>query len=77
MTEEFTEMIDEVKIASENEHKNKCSSNILYIALFSIIFTINIGIATYFVYFKYVKRNKENVSKYDYVHQTSNYQLRV
>ena len=42
-----------VKIASENEHKNKCSSYALYIVLFSIISTINIGIATYFDYYKY------------------------
>ena len=27
------------------------------------------GIATYFVYHKYMNRNKENVSKYDYVYQ--------
>ena len=26
LTEEYTENIDEVKIASENKHKNKCSS---------------------------------------------------
>ena len=35
--------------------------------------TINVGIATYFVYYKYMSRNKENVSKYDYVYQPSNY----
>ena len=69
----FTENIDEVKIASENKHKNKCSSCTLYIVLFSIIFTINIGIATYFVYYKYMNRNKENVSRYDYVYQATNY----
>ena len=42
--------IDEVEIPSENEHKHKCSSCTLYIVLFCIIFTINIGIGTYFVY---------------------------
>ena len=46
-----SENIDEVKIASENEHKNKCSSCTLYIVLFSIIFTINVGISSYFIYF--------------------------
>ena len=61
LVEECTENIDEVKIASENEHKNKSSSCILYIVLFSILFTINVGIGTYFVYFhwylkKYVTR---------------------
>ena len=30
----------------------------LYIMLFSIIFTINVGIGTYFVYCKYMNRNK-------------------
>ena len=60
---------EEVKILDKNE--NKCNSCILYIVLFSIFFTINVGIATYFVYYKYVNRNKENVSKYDYVYQTT------
>ena len=69
LTEECTENVDEVKIASENKHKNKCSSCTLCIVLFSIIFTISMGIATYFVYHKYMNRNKENVSKYDYVYQ--------
>ena len=52
----------------------KCNSCILYIVLFSIFFTINVGIAAYFVYYKYMNHNKENVSKYnDYVHETKNY----
>ena len=71
LVEECTENIEEVKIVSEN--KNRCSSCILYIVLFSIIFIINIGIATYFVYYKYMNHNKENVSKYDYVYQGKKY----
>ena len=63
------ENIDEVKIVSES--KNKFNSCILYIVLFSIFFTINVGIATYFVHYKHVSRNKENVSKHDYVYQTT------
>ena len=55
----------------ETKNKHKCSSCTLYIVLFSIIFTINIGIGTYFVYYKYMNRNKENVSKYDYTYQTT------
>ena len=40
-----------VKITSaKNEKKHKCSPCTLYIVLFSILFTINIGIGTYFVY---------------------------
>ena len=71
LVDECDENIDEVKIVSES--KNKCNSCILYIVLFSIFFTINVGIATYFVYYKYTNRNKENVSIYDYAYQTKNY----
>ena len=70
LIEECTANIDEVEIANENEHKIKCSSCILYIILFSIILAINIRIGTYFVYYKYMSRNKENVFKYDYTYQT-------
>ena len=51
-----TENIDEVKIAEVTLTKNmrKCSSCILHIVLFSIVFTINVGICTYFVYNKYM-----------------------
>ena len=49
LVEECTKSIDRVEVASENAHKNKCSSCTLYIILFSIIFTICIGIATYFI----------------------------
>ena len=68
--DECTENIDEVKIAEVTLTKNmrKCSSCIMYIMLFSIIFTINVGISTYFVYYKYINCNKENVSRYDYVY---------
>ena len=53
-----TENIDEVEIASENKHENKYSSCTLYIVLFSVIFTINIGIGTYFVYSRcYLKKD--------------------
>ena len=69
LVQECTENIDEAKMVSENEHKNKCSSCILYIVLFSIFFAINIGIGAYFVYYKYMNHNKENVSGYDYVYQ--------
>ena len=44
---------EEVKIVSES---NSC---IVYIVLFSMFSTINIGIATYFVYYKYTNRNKK------------------
>ena len=46
------DIVEEVEILDKN--KNKCSSYILYIVLFSIFFTINVGIATYFAYYKYM-----------------------
>ena len=49
------------------------NSCILYILLFSIVFTINIGIVTYFIYYKYLNHNNENVSVYDYVYQRKTY----
>ena len=54
-----------------SESKSKCNSCILYIMLFSIFFTINVVIATYFVYYKYMNHNKETASTYDYVYQTT------
>ena len=69
LVEKCTENIDKIKIASENEHKY--SSCTLYIVLFLIFFTISIRIGVYFVYYKYMSRNEENVSKYDYVYQTT------
>ena len=69
--DECDENIDEVKISSES--KNKFNSCILYTVLFSIFFIINVGIGAYFVYYKYMNRNKENVWVYDYVYQGKNY----
>ena len=71
LVDECTESSDEVKLVSKSE--NKYNSCILYIALFSIFFTINVGIATYFIYYKYMNRKKENIFEYDYVDQTENY----
>ena len=56
LIEECTENIDEVEIDSENEHENKYSSCTLYIVLFLVIFTINIGTGTYFVYSRWYLR---------------------
>ena len=57
LADECTENIDkEVKILDNNEYK--CNSCILHIVLFSIFFTINVVIATYFVHYKYMNRNK-------------------
>ena len=63
LIEECTENIQETKLvektSAKNENKHKCSSCAVYIVLFSIIFTISIGIATYFVYNKYISRNEK------------------
>ena len=73
LIEECNENIEETSLIKINSTKCKHNSCILYIVLFSILFTINIGIATYFVYYKYVNHNKENVSVYDYVYQRKHY----
>ena len=57
---ECTKNIDEVKIVECNSAENihKCSSCTLYIVLFSILFTINVGIGAYLVYFHwYLKKD--------------------
>ena len=53
LVDECTENIDEVKIAKVTLTENmcKCSSCILYIVLFLLVFTINVGISTYFAYY--------------------------
>ena len=73
LIEECNENIEETSLIKINSTKCKHNSCILYIVLFSIFFTINIGIATYFAYYKYINHNKENVSVYDYVYHAKNY----
>ena len=84
LVEECTEKVEEAKLAEINlkelhsaEHeKVRKSSCTIYVVLIAIIFTINIIIGTYFVYYKCMNRNKENVSRYDYVYQTTSYQYK-
>ena len=73
LIEECNQNIEETSLTKINSTKCKSNSCILCIMLFSVFFTINIGIATYFIYYKYINHNKENVSVYDYVHQRKNY----
>ena len=73
LVEECNENIEETSLVKINAAKCKLNSSILSIVLFSIFFTINIEIATYFVYYKYINHNKENVSVYDYAYQRKNY----
>ena len=62
IVEECTENIEETRLvettSAKNKNKHKCSSCTLYIVLFSILFTVNVGIDTYFVYFHwYLKKD--------------------
>ena len=54
LVDEFNEAVDEVKrtkiTLAENENSYKCSFSNVCVALSLSIFTINIGIATYYVY---------------------------
>ena len=45
--------------------------HIVHCIIFNSLY--NTGIATYFVCYKYMNHNKENISKYDYVYQAKNY----
>ena len=53
LVEECTENIEETRLvettSSEDENKHKCSSCTLYIVLFSIFFTFNVGIGSCFL----------------------------
>ena len=47
-----------ITLAKEDKNKHKCSSCTLYIVLFSILFTINVGIGGYFLYLHwYLKKD--------------------
>ena len=64
--DECTENVKKVKLAkitstklnsAEVKNKHKCSSCTPYIVLFLILFTINVGIGSYFLYFHwYLKK---------------------
>ena len=55
IVDECDETVEEVKLAkitsAKNNKKRKCSPCTLYNVLFSILFTINVGIGIYFTYF--------------------------
>ena len=76
LVEECNENIDEVKIAEMAlfECRNDCKSSCtIYVVLIAIVFTVSIGIGTYFIYYKCMNHDKKTASKYDYVYETSNY----
>ena len=77
LVDECAETVEEVKLAkitlTKNENKYKCNSCTLNIVLFSILFTINVGIGAYFVYFHwYLKKNVTRV-EFDTRTQTTMY----
>ena len=55
------ENIEETRLteipSAKNENKHKCSSCTLNIVVFSIFFTINVGIGGYFLYFHWYLKN--------------------
>ena len=59
LVEECIKNVDEVKITKISENKHKSSSCTPHIVLFSIVFTINIGIGTYFVYSHWYLKNDD------------------
>ena len=83
LVEDCTESVEEVNLAKITsmklhtaEDENKCKSSCtVYVILVTIIFTICIGIVTYFVYYKYMNhdKKKKTASRYDYFYQATNY----
>ena len=77
LVDECAETVEEVKLAkitlAKNENKYKCNSCRLYIVLFSIIFTINVGIITYFVYSHWFFKKNFNRVEFDTDTQTAIY----
>ena len=69
LIEEYNENVEETSLIIFNSTKCKTNSCKLYIVLFSKIFRINIGIATYFFLLQIHNDNEENFSAYDYVYQ--------
>ena len=57
LVDKLVEIAGIILADDENKHKNKFSSCALYFVLFSIIFTINIGVGTYFIYYKDINRS--------------------
>ena len=59
LIEECIENIDVIK----NEHEKECSSCIMYIVLFSILFTISIEIGIYIAYsYWYLKKCSQSIN---------------
>ena len=75
LVEECGENVDKAKLAGITlfEYENEFAYfYTVFIVLAVIALTVSIGISAYFTN-KHIKRNKENVSIYDYVYQAKNY----
>ena len=70
LVEECTENVEEAKITEITLTKNIHKSSSCTLCTF---FTNNIGIATDFVYYKYMNHNKKTAPRYNYVYQATNY----
>ena len=76
LMEECNESIDEKKLTEIAlfEYKNQCACYYtVFIFLAVIALAISIGSGAYFVYCKYMNRNKGNVSIYDYIYHAKSY----
>ena len=75
LVEECNENIDEAKLTGIAlfEHASECACfYTVFIVLDVIALTVSIEVGAYFTY-KYINRNKKNISKYDYVYHANNY----
>ena len=76
LVEECTETNNEAKLTkitlAQNENKHKSSSCTLYTVLFSIIFTINIGIGIYFVCSRWYWKNYDALVMLDIPYWNNN-----
>ena len=75
LVEECNENIDEANLTriALFEHRNECvCCYTVFIVLTVIALTVSTGVRAYFTY-RYINRNKENISKYDYVYHVNNY----
>ena len=76
LVDEFTENIEEVKLAkislAENENNYKCSSCTVHIMLFWIFFTIFTGITTYFIYYNWSFIKNSSCIKFGFFKETKN-----
>ena len=77
LVKERTETKNELKLAKitmcENENTHKRSSCTLYIVLFPVISSINVGTGSYFVYYKYMNRNEKTDLKEKFYFLGNNY----